>query len=91
MLYQRNLSTSWEDFYGSVIKPDGIRNVHWDPQTSFCGFDKFWPLFNFVGNYELIRQHGPILSKLAKLDDFSKFIFLFLIIFNLSLYFIFIF
>ena len=80
MLYQRNLSTTWKDFYSDVVKSNGLRNVHWDPQTSFCAFDKFWPLFNFVGNYELIREHGPILSKLAKLDEFSM-IFLYYFIF----------
>jgi hypothetical protein len=72
MMYQRNLSTTWEDFYQNAIGPNGIRNVHWDPQTSFCGFDKFWPLFNFVGNYEMIKEHGAILAHRAKIENFSK-------------------
>lgn len=71
MLYQRNRSAAWPDFWKSVLSPKGIRNIHWDPQTSFCGLDKFWPLFNFVGNYEMIQDHGKEVARRASLNQFS--------------------
>jgi hypothetical protein len=73
MFYQRNLSTTWDDFLQISLETNGIQNIHWNPQTNFCGFRKFWPLFTFVGNYELIqRDHGRILSQQAGLNNFSK-------------------
>jgi hypothetical protein len=71
MLYQRNRSTTWTDFWQSALSPKGVRNIHWDPQTNFCGLEKFWPLYNFVGNYELLQEHGREFATRTKLSQFS--------------------
>lgn len=40
------------DYWTSIIvdkDAEQYKNIHWDPQTDFCGLKKFYPLFNFVG------------------------------------------
>jgi hypothetical protein len=69
-LEQRNKSTTWDDFWQSAIS--GMGNPHWDPQINFCGLKKFWPFFNFVGNFELIQEHGPQLTKILPISQYSK-------------------
>jgi hypothetical protein len=73
LLLKRNKSTTWEDFYQSALS--GMRNPHWYPQTDFCGLRKYWPHFNFVGNFELIQQHGPELATRLDLSQYSKTLF----------------
>jgi hypothetical protein len=73
LLYQRNLTANWNDFWKSSLSPKGVRNIHWDPQTDFCGLEKFWPLYNFVGNYELIESHGKEFARRTHLEQFCMF------------------
>ena len=39
----------------------GQRNIHWNPQTHFCGFFKYWWKFNFIGSFEHLAEHGRML------------------------------
>ena len=42
------------DFWKSIIvDKEKFKNIHWDPQSDFCGLKKFYPLFNFVGTLAL--------------------------------------
>lgn len=35
-----------------------IKNIHWNPQHRFCGFDRFHHKYNFIGAYERLHDHG---------------------------------
>jgi hypothetical protein len=72
MLTERHRNSTWTDFWQSVIAPQGIRNIHWDPQIEYCGLKKYWHYFNYVGNYEMILEHGDYLTKMAGLHEFSE-------------------
>eukprot|EP00602_Paraphysomonas_sp_CaronLab_P002853 CAMPEP_0185028996 /NCGR_PEP_ID=MMETSP1103-20130426/15090_1 /TAXON_ID=36769 /ORGANISM="Paraphysomonas bandaiensis, Strain Caron Lab Isolate" /LENGTH=246 /DNA_ID=CAMNT_0027563595 /DNA_START=237 /DNA_END=977 /DNA_ORIENTATION=+ len=64
----KNSSTSWDHFLMAVTKMNH-QNLHWRPQVDFCRFEKFYPLFNFVGNLERSALHGPMLLKQAGVWD----------------------
>ncbi len=36
------------------------QNQHWRPQNTFCGLNKYLPLFNFVGQFEKLQEHAKI-------------------------------
>ncbi|CAE7651405.1 unnamed protein product, partial [Symbiodinium microadriaticum] len=67
---QKNVS--WPNFVSAVTQErNGWDNVHWQRQTDFCNLRKFWPVFNFVGNYEHLAAHSRMLSNRAHLDNYS--------------------
>jgi len=71
-LTDRHKGTTWTDYWTSIIvDKDQYKNIHWDPQTDFCGLKKFWPLFNFVGNFEHLKEHSTALSTLAGLTNYT--------------------
>jgi len=72
LLAKRHLNSTWTDFWRSALAPRGIRNIHWDPQISFCGLNKFWPLFNFVGNFEKLSSHSALLSRRLGIDKYTN-------------------
>jgi hypothetical protein len=57
----------YADYWTSIIvDKDQYKNIHWDPQTDFCGLKKFHPLFNFVG--EFIQMHAYACKPLQLLE-----------------------
>lgn len=44
-------------------------NIHWTPQSRFCGLSTFHPLLNFVGNFEQLVAHGEALVARAGLQS----------------------
>ena len=57
-------------------KPEGLHmgtNAHWKPQYFNCAFEKFMPVYSFVGRYENLRDHAETFLRSAKLwDDFGS-------------------
>jgi|MDSY01.1.fsa_nt_gb hypothetical protein len=52
----------FEQFVDFVTAPGSShRNVHWSPQSSFCAMQKYIGTFNFVGNFERLRNHSRVL------------------------------
>ena len=69
---QKNVS--WESFVIAVTtEKDRWSNIHWDRQTDFCGFHKFGAVYNFVGNYEFLREHSEKLSSMANISNYSEY------------------
>eukprot|EP01031_Cornospumella_fuschlensis_P033963 gene33963-41100_t len=50
-----NASVSWGDFLDRVLD-QGDTNIHWNPQTHFCGFFKFHHYFNFIGDFTNFKK-----------------------------------
>jgi len=69
MLKTHNLTREWSDFWSSASKKDGISNIHWRPQTDYCGFRKFKSKFNFIGSMEHLQEHGVALLKRVGVYD----------------------
>lgn len=68
-LSSRHKNISWPDFVEAVLEKDGYDNLHWTPQSHFCGLKRFYPYLNFVGNFEYLRDHGNQLISRVKLED----------------------
>mmetsp|Transcript_7829 Transcript_7829/g.13198 ORF Transcript_7829/g.13198 Transcript_7829/m.13198 type:complete len:349 (-) Transcript_7829:495-1541(-) len=68
-LSDRHRNITWPDFVGAVLEKDGYDNIHWTPQSQFCGLRRFHGYFNFVGNFEQLRAHGELLIARAGLQN----------------------
>lgn len=53
----RNMSIPWPAFLTDVLE-GGQTNIHWNPQTHYCGFHKYWKHYNFIGSFEQLEKHG---------------------------------
>jgi hypothetical protein len=71
---QRNIT--WTDFIDLVTVNETVmkpwKNVHWTPQSELCMFKKFWPLYNFVGNFENVTEHAKLLDNVLGIQNYSK-------------------
>lgn len=67
-LSKRHRNITWPDFVDAVTERDGYNNIHWSPQSRFCGLHRFHPYFNFVGNFEQLQAHGEMLNERAGLE-----------------------
>ena len=65
---------SFEQFIDKITDPiDPIRNIHWYPQSHFCGLKDNIELFDFVGNMELIENQAKLFLKCNNLwDDYGS-------------------
>lgn len=51
----KSRNTSWTAFHRAVSDPSvKMQNLHWRPQGDFCGFNKFFPLFQ-VSECSVVR------------------------------------
>lgn len=71
-LSSRHRNITWPDFVGAVLEKDGYDNIHWTPQSQFCGLWRFHSYFNFVGNFEQLRAHGNLLIARVGLQNASE-------------------
>lgn len=53
----RNVSIPWSEIVDDVAV-HGHTNIHWNPQTHFCGFHRFWRYYNFYGSFERLQNDG---------------------------------
>ena len=52
---------SFSEFVDLISAPGSPhQNQHWRPQSMFCGFEKFMPLYNFVGSFSHLQEHAKI-------------------------------
>jgi hypothetical protein len=71
-LSDRHKNVTWPDFVSAVLGKDGYDNIHWRPQSHFCGLQRFSALFTFAGNFEQLRGHGEQLIAQAGLEEASE-------------------
>lgn len=61
-----NMSThilSFEEFVRLIAVPGSEhQNVHWRPQSRFCGLKKYNSKYNFIGNFENLSSHVEVYS-----------------------------
>eukprot|EP01039_Chlorochromonas_danica_P008057 gene8057-8887_t len=66
-----NASISWPHFMHKVVH-GGKCNIHWNPQTHFCGYYRYWQYYNFVGDFDHIEEQGKeLLQRVGLWDDFG--------------------
>jgi hypothetical protein len=59
-----NMSThilSFAEFVHLITAPESnFQNVHWRPQSRFCGLAKYKSKYNFIGNFEKLSSHMEV-------------------------------